>query len=386
MPEGVVSIWKKAVVLALAVAGGAMPALEAAAQQEPAAFEVVAQQEPAAFEVVLLQQAPGNIAVTVDGRIIVSQHQFYDPVYRVVKVLADGTTRPFPNKAWSSAPGPDGRGMVAVLGLRADAAGVVWMLDNGSKPPRLIGWDLAQDDIAKIIAIPPPAAAEASFLNDFALDTANGAVYIADFGQGPRGGAIVVVDLDTGQARRVLAGHPLTSAEDVRMVVDGRPVRMRGADGQVFEPRVAVNPITIDALFEWVYFGAMNGTSLYRVRTADLRDPDLSEEALAKRVERFGPKPVSDGISMDGAGNVYITDVEASGIGVTRPDGRYELLFSDKERLSWPDAISAGPDNNMYVAVNKLHLSAKLNAGENESQPPYYIIRFPALAPTFVGR
>jgi hypothetical protein len=40
----------------------------------------------------------------------------------------------------------------------------------------------------------------------------------------------------------------------------------------------------------------------------------------------------------------------------------------------------------MYVAVNKLHLSAKLNAGVNESEPPYFIVRFPALAPTVVGR
>ena len=44
----------------------------------------------------------------------------------------------------------------------------------------------------------------------------------------------------------------------------------------------------MDALAEWVYFGAMSGTVLYRVRTADLRDASLSEEALARRVERFG--------------------------------------------------------------------------------------------------
>jgi sugar lactone lactonase YvrE len=376
MPEGVVSIWKKAVSLALAVAGGAVPAHQVAAEQEPAAFEVVA----------LLEQAPGNIAVSQDGRIFVSQHQFHDPVYRVVEVLDDGTTRPFPDEAWASAPGADGRGMAAVLGIQADPAGVVWMLDNGSRPPRLIGWDLNADRLAKIITIPPPAAPEGSFLNDFALDTVNGAVYIADIGEGPRGGAIVVVDLATGQARRVLAGHALSSAEDVRMAVDGRPVRMRGPDGQVFEPRVAINPITIDAVAEWVYFGAMHGTSLYRVRAVDLRDASLSEDALAKRVERFGRKPVSDGISIDGAGNIYVTDVEASGIGVTRPDGEYALLFSDKEKLSWPDSIAAGPDNNMYVAVNKLHLSARLNAGVNESEPPYYVVRFPALAPTVVGR
>ncbi|MFO1154964.1 MAG: L-dopachrome tautomerase-related protein [Rhodospirillales bacterium] len=374
MPYARISI--KAVVLGLALLLLSAVATDRLAAQEPAPFEVVA----------LLEQAPGNVAVTADGRIIVSQHQFYDPVYRVVEVLGDGSTQPFPNQAWASAPGPDGRGMVAVLGLRADPAGTIWMLDNGSKPPRLIGWDLNGDQLAKIIPIPPPAAVEISFLNDFALDTVNGFAYIADFGEGPRGGAIVVVDLMSGEARRVLAGHPYTSAEDVRMVIDGRPVRMRGADGQVVEPRVAINPISIDALAEWVYFGAMHGTSLYRVRAADLRDASLSEDALAKRVERFGAKPISDGISMDGAGNVYVTDVQASGIGVTRPDGQYQLLFSDKERLKWPDGIAAGPDNNMYVTVNKLNLSAKLNAGVNESEPLYFLVRFPALAPTVVGR
>lgn len=154
----------------------------------------------------------------------------------------------------------------------------------------------------------------------------------------------------------------------------------------MFEPQIAIDPITIDALSEWVYFGAMHGTSLYRVRAVDLLDGSLSDEALAKRVERFGAKPISDGISMDGAGNVYVTDVQASGIGVTRPDGQYQLLFSDKERLKWPDGIAAGPDNNMYVTVNKLNLSAKLNAGVNESEPLYFLVRFPALAPTVVGR
>ncbi len=376
MSESCVRAWNNALGAALAVAVVAAANDRAAAQQQPAPFEVVA----------LLQQAPGNIAITHGGRIIVSQHQFQDPVYRVVEVLDDGTTQPFPNEAWASAPGADGRGMVAVLGIRADPAGLVWMLDNGSRPPRLIGWDLNADQLAKIIPIPPPAAPEASFLNDFALDPLNRAAYIADIGQGARGGALVVVDLNTGQARRLLAGHQLTGAEDVSMVIDGRPVRMRGPDDQVFEPRVAINPITIDALSEWVYFGAMSGTVLYRVRAADLRDASLSEAALAARVERFGRKPVSDGISIDGAGNVYVTDVEASGIGVIRPDGEYQLLFADKEKLSWPDAISAGPDNNMYVAANKLHLSAKLNAGENASAPPYYIIRFPALAPTVIGR
>jgi sugar lactone lactonase YvrE len=278
--------------------------------------------------------------------------------------------------------------MQAVLGLRADPGGRLWMLDNGSTPPRLIGWDLNQDDAQwpAIVTIEPPAAVPGSFLNDFALDPATGTAFIADIGQGPTGGAIVVVDLASGQARRVLAGDASTSAEDVPMVIDGRPVRVKAPDGQVSEPRIAVNPITIDSEGTWVYFGAMHGRSLFRVRAADLRDAGLSADALAKRVERFGAKPVSDGISMDDAGNVYVTDVTASGIGVTRPDGQYQLLFADPATLAWPDAIAAGPDGWMYVAVNKLHRSARLNAGVSEAAPPYPIVRFRPLAPASVGR
>jgi sugar lactone lactonase YvrE len=347
-----------------------------AAAQQGTAFEVFA----------TLDQGPGNIAVTPDGRVIVSQHQFYNPSLRVVEVLGDGSTRPFPNEEWAGPPGPDGIGMQAVLGIRAAPDGVVWMLDNGSKPPRLIAWDTQADQLSRIVPIPPPASVDGSFLNDFAYDARNGAIYIADIGRGPEGGAIVVINLRTAEARRLLAGHPSTSAENVPMLVDDKPVRVEGADGRPVDARVAVNPITIDAEYEWVYFGAMHGTALHRVRTADLLDASLSEAALAARIERFGPKPPSDGISIDNAGNVYVTDVQANGIGVTRPDGRYQLLFSDPERLSWPDAISAGPDGFMYVAVNKLHRSAALNAGVNDSQPPYYIVRFQPLAPVSVGR
>jgi hypothetical protein len=68
------------------------------------------------------------------------------------------------------------------------------------------------------------------------------------------------------------------------------------------------------------------------------------------------------------------------------PDGSYRVLFHDKERLCWPDAISAGPDGFMYVTVNKLHRTAPLNAGKDESEPPYYIIRFQPLGAAVVGR
>lgn len=338
------------------------------------------------FEVVAeLNEAPGNITITPEGRIVVSQHQFYSPQLRVVEVLPGGATRPFPSDRWSRDIGPEGIGLEAVLGLRSDPDGVVWMLDNGSAPPRIVAWDTRAGALHRIIHLPAPATIPGSFHNDLAVDPLHQAIYIADIAAAPDAAALVVVDLRTGFARRLLQGHVSTAAEDVSMRVEGQPLRARRGE-TIEEPRVGINPITIDVAYAWVYYGAMHGTALYRVRTLDLLDAALSSEALAARIERCGDKPPSDGISIDAAGNVYVTDTGASGIGVVAPDGSYRLLFRDEERLCWPDGVSAGPDGFMYVTVNKLHRTAALNAGVHASQPPYYIVRFRPLGAAVVGR
>ena len=338
------------------------------------------------FEVVAaLQQGPGNIAVTPEGRIIISNHQFYDPEYRVVELHSDGSTTPFPTEAWSQAPGENGVGMNAVLGLRSDPRGVVWMLDNGGDVPKVVAWNTRNDQLERVIHIPPPATRPGSFHNDLAVDLVNEALYLADIG-GDQGPAIVIVDLKTGQSRRVLEGHESVQPEDLPMIIEGRAVRRQNADGEVVETRVGLNPITIDPTYTWVYFGAMHGDDIWRVRTADLINPSLSAEALGARVERYGDKPLSDGISIDAGNYIYVTDVVNNAIGVTGSSGTYRIYAQDDERLVWPDGISAGPDGWMYATVNKLHRSAALNGGENLSEPPYYIVRFRAISTPVPGR
>ncbi len=342
---------------------------------------------PVLEEVALLEQGPGNIAVTPDGRILVSLHQFFSPRYPVAELTDQGALMPFPNQAWSGGDVRSGVALDSVLGIQSDGTGIVWMLDNGMRSgvtPKLVGWDSRHDKLARVIYLNQPVTPENAFVNDLAVDERHDVVYIAD----PAGGAnaaLIVVDLTTGLARRVLEGHSSVVPEDVDLVIDGTPVRVKRPDGSVVRPRIGVNPIALDARAEWLYFGPMHGTSLYRLATRDLLDPKLGPQALASRVERHGDKPICDGISMDTAGNIYVTDVGSNALGVIEGDGRYRVLVADT-RLSWPDAFSFGPDGYLYTVANQLHRTSVLNAGTEAVDPPYRVFRLRPLAPGVPGR
>ena len=334
-----------------------------------------------------LTLAPGNITLTPEGRIFVSLHQFYTPETRVVEVTTDGEIIAFPDREWSEGGQLEKIALDSVLGIQSDANGIVWMLDNGirgNSTPKLVGWDSLNHKLARLIYLPLPITSANSFVNDLAVDLTHNTVYITD----PAGGenaALIVVDLNTGWSYRVLQGHQSVIPEKIDLTIEDVPVRVKQPDGTVIQPREGVNPIALDAQNEWLYFGPMHGTSIYRLKTTDLCNANLSATELASRVEKYSDKPISDGISLDRAGNIYISELEANAIGVITTDRNYQRLISD-ERLSWPDAFSFSADGYLYVTANQLHRSAGLNAGEEVSIPPYYIFRLKALAPGIVGR
>ena len=82
----------------------------------------------------------------------------------------------------------------------------------------------------------------------------------------------------------------------------------RGEDGKVKPARVAVNPITLSADGETLYFGAMKGETWYQVPARLLRE-GAGDAEIAKAIKKAGPKPVSDGASTDTEGNHYFTDL-----------------------------------------------------------------------------
>lgn len=329
------------------------------------------------------ENPPGNIAITPGGRLIMSQHQFFGAPLRVVEVQPDGSVTPFPNQVWSSQPNQAGIGLNTVLGLRSDKDGVVWMLDRSSgegQPGKIVAWDTIEEQLQEVIYLPQPIIADSPFLNDLAIDLDHNAIYITDTANGDDS-ALIVVDLNTGFSRRVLEGDISTRPENIPMVINNRTITLAG------EPaKIGANPITIDPKNKWVYYAPMSGRSLYRISTKDLLDESLSAEELSSKVERYGDKPICDGITVDGAGNVYITSVTENAIGVVDKSGEYRTLYQDDKLLSWSDGMAFSADNYIYVTISQLQNSPALNNGKNDFQPPFYLVRFPALASGKVGR
>jgi sugar lactone lactonase YvrE len=334
------------------------------------------------------EHPPGNIAITPKGKLIMSQHQFYGAPWRVVEVEPNQSNQsvsvtPFPNQAWSSQPNQQGIGFNGVLGLRSDRDGIVWMLDGigkGGQPGKIVAWDTINSELYQVIYLPQPIITNDSLLNDLAVDLDHHAIYITDTVSGDNS-ALIVVDLNTGFARRVLEGDVSTRAEDIPMVIGDRTITLAGKPA-----KIGVNPITVDPKNEWVYYAPMSGKSLYRISTQDLLNESLTAPELSTRVQRYGDKPICDGITIDSAGNVYITSITDNAIGVVAPNGKYKTLFQDDRLLSWTDGMAFGSDNYIYVTVSQLQNSPPLNNGENTAQPPFYLVRFPALASGKVGR
>jgi sugar lactone lactonase YvrE len=350
--------------------------------------------EPIDLQVVYrLPVGPGNITVTPDDRIILSLHPFHSPANKVVELARNGTLIPFPNASWNSRDTRGPHSFDSVLGIQCDKNGVVWMLDNGlmkGSAPRVVAWDTAANRLHRIIELKPPAVPvqpiypDNAFLNDLAVDLTHNAIFISHSAGNEESG-LIAVDLKTGSARRVLKGHASVVPKQEDLVMDGKTINFTLPDAGQLKLLIGVNPIALDASDEWLYYGTMNGKNMYRVRTTDLIDADLTGEELAKRTERYSEKPICDGISLDDAGNIYISDLQANAVGVIGTDRKYRKLVVDP-RISWPESFSFGRDGFLYFVASQLHLSAPLHEGTNRAKPPFYVFRMKALAPGVVGR
>jgi sugar lactone lactonase YvrE len=316
--------------------------------------------------VATLDEAPGNIAVSHDGRIFFNFHPEGRPSMKVVEWVR-GSAVPFPEEEFPL--------FDSVFSLRIDRQGRLWTVDHGFhglRQPRLLAFDIESREVVHRWDIPREIAGIGSYVQDFQVSPDGRQVFLADIGVLAKKPAIIVYDVETNAARRVLERHP--SLTDQPFVIDARGRRMILLGG-LYAMHPALDSIGLDAEGEWLYYGAMSHPRMYRVRTEDLVDSTLEDAELAARIEDFGPKPQSDGISLDLKGNVYITDVEHGAMALLRQDGSLQTLLRD-DRFRWLDGLSFGPDGWLYMTDSALPEIMLKSRTHIRRHAPYFIWRF----------
>ncbi len=318
-----------------------------------------------------LDYPAGNIAVAPDGRVFFTLHPEARPPVNLVEWV-DGQARPWPSAEMQ----PDGSAadaLIEVLSIRIDQQNRLWALDNGShgsSPGRLLAFDLDSGALVHRFEFPRELVGLGSHLNDFQVSPDGQTIYIADasfFGKNP---AILVYDLPSMSARRVISGHESVIAEHYLPVVQGRPMQAFG----LVTIRPGVDSIGLSRDGEWLYFAPVTSNYMYRIASRHLRNSALDAEQVESRIQRFGLKTMSDGITLDDVGNIYISDLEHSAILRMSPDGNLQTLVKS-ERLRWPDGFSFGPDNMLYVTCSALHQVIGLPPSSVRKHAPYQVFR-----------
>ena len=328
-----------------------------------------------ALEVVAtLEEPPGNLAVSKDNRIFFTYHAESRPEIKVLE-LVHGQPVPYPNLEFQRER-PKGQPFFdQVFSVRIDRQNRLWTLDHGFhgvRQPRLLAFDLVTNQLVHHFDVPKKIAGIGSYIQDMQIDARGERVYIADLGGLAKKPAIIIYDITAKTARRVLERDKSVTEEDYEINAQGR--RMYPLFG-LYWMHPALDPIALDKQDEWLYFGPMSGATLYRARVKDLNDVALSPNELSKRVESFARKSQCDGLTMDIAGNVYVTSIEDGAINRIGQNRKQETL-TKHPLMRWPDGLSFGPDGYLYIADSDFPDVMMKSKAHIVASAPFYIFRF----------
>jgi len=318
-------------------------------------------------EVLAYSEPIGNVAVSADGRIFFTVHPESRPKGNRLLEYVDGASLPYPNVESQL------ELFDTVLGVVIDQKNRLWTIDHGNhglRDARLLGFDLETGAVLRDQTFTPEIAPIGSFLQDLQVSADGRTMIIADASFWRKRPSLIVYDIETGSARRLLETDSSVSAEDFKIRSQDHEMSFFGG---VFSLRGGVDGIALGP--EWLYFGALSGSGLYRVRLTELLNEGLPDAQLSARVERVATKPLSDGFSVDNDGNVYVTDVEHGSIFVVDSSGTAMTLIQSNQ-IRWPDALSFGPEGWLYIADSALPELVLQSRDHIQSQKPYKIFRF----------
>jgi len=322
------------------------------------------------LETVLAHPEPiGNVAVSTNGRVFFTVHPEARPKGPRLFEWRDGRAEPFPAGEIQDTV------FETPLGIVIDRQNRLWAIDpanHGFGRPRIVAIDVDSGLVVHEHVFPRRVAPRGSYLQDLQVDPAGRFVYIADTSFWRRSPALVVYDTATRKSRRLLEKHASVQAQDWVIKTPMREMRFIGG---LVPMKPGLDGIALDPTGQWLNFGAMSHDTLHRITTGALLDEQLTEKALAERVEALGRKPLSDGLSADLPGNVYITDVENGAVLRMAPGGQLSTIVKSP-RIRWADALSFGPDGWLYLADSALPDVLLRTRSHIEGHGPYHVYRF----------
>jgi Major royal jelly protein len=192
--------------------------------------------------------------------------------------------------------------------------------------------------------------------------------YLTDAGRP----GIILLELKTGMARRVLDGHPSTTAPLSRaIVVDGKTVF--APDGKPL--RVHSDPMEVSPDGRWFYFAPLEGP-WSRIETPFLDDPSVSSDVIASKVEPWTDLPPIGGSAMDRNGDLYFSDLAACALKRRAADGTVTTIVRDS-RLHWVDAPFIDEHHVIWLPVPQLDRVALFHGGTSKVHWPVKLFRLP---------
>ncbi|TEA12808.1 Vegetative incompatibility protein HET-E-1 [Colletotrichum sidae] len=300
-----------------------------------------------------LEKATQGISISSTGRIFLSQRYSTTAPPLAVELLADNTTVPYPDAAWnsynSSDPSSDpAKTFVSIDGARIGPDGRYWLVDGGSNgvngSTKLVGVNLTTDTVDKIYPLETAA-------DDVRFGPSGDVAYLSD-----TNGALMVLNMTTGTVVRVLESDPSAMAY-FPMSYNGTLVP--GYQGTGSTLSVGLDQMEVSPDGTWLYYQPCNG-GMYRVETRYV-DASLTNATLAANlgdyVQPFAVTPSTGGTTIDGDGNIYVSDTNLLAIWKVTPEGRATVLVQD-DALVWTDLMWVTADKKLWLPASQMRPGA----------------------------